>query len=369
MNKKNNERPRLCLTMMVKNESHIIERCLESVVDIIDYWVICDTGSTDGTQEIIQRYFDKANIQGELHQHEWKDYGHNRTLTLQCAKGKADYLLLADADYIFHIHNTEFKAGLNAVSYQYYNISEALKYTMLKLLSGDEEWRYVGVTHEYIECVTQPDAKPETLHDIHVEERYDGGNRDTKFDNDIRLLTQGLKDEPHNPRYMFYLAQSYRDTGQYEDAIKYYQMRINEGGWIEEVFYSYYSITYCLVKLNRPLGEIMEAALRGFQVHPTRLESLYEAIRYCREKEYYEIGYLLGQSIISYAFPIEDGLFVHKAIYEWMLKDEVSVCAYHVGAYRESLNLSIDVINTPNIPRESLMRVRKNIAFTKKKLA
>ena len=79
---------KLCLTMMVKNEAHIIKRCLESVVDIIDYWVICDTGSTDGTQEIIQNYFDKQNISGELFQHTWGNYGHNRTLTLECAKGK-----------------------------------------------------------------------------------------------------------------------------------------------------------------------------------------------------------------------------------------------------------------------------------------
>ena len=102
--------PRLCLTMMVKNESHIITRCLDSIVNTIDYWVICDTGSTDGTQSIIKDYFSKKGVPGELHEHQWENYGYNRTLTLAAAKNKADYLLLADADYIFHIHNPALKS-------------------------------------------------------------------------------------------------------------------------------------------------------------------------------------------------------------------------------------------------------------------
>lgn len=368
MNTQNTVLPRLCLTMMVKNEVHIIERCLDSIASQVDYWVICDTGSTDGTQKIIESYFERANIPGELHQHEWKDYGYNRTLTLQSAQGKADYLLLADADYIFHINNADFKQNLEADAYHYYNIGNTLKYKMLKMLKGDEEWCYIGVTHEYIECISKPDYTPETINDIHVEERYDGGNRGSKFDNDIKLLTHGLIDEPHNQRYMFYLARSYQDTQQYESAIKYYQMRIDEGGWEEETFYSYYSITCCLIHLERPLGEIMEAALRGYQTRPTRLESLYELIRYCRLHEHYQIGYLLGQSVVHTAFPVDDGLFVHKAIYEWMLKDEVSICAHHVGAHREALNLITGILNCPQIPQDSRKRIEKNATFSKEKL-
>ena len=41
----------LCLCMIVKNEAKIITKCLDSISNYIDYWVISDTGSTDGTQE------------------------------------------------------------------------------------------------------------------------------------------------------------------------------------------------------------------------------------------------------------------------------------------------------------------------------
>ena len=46
---------RICLNMIVKDESQVIERCLRSVKPFIHAWAISDTGSTDGTQDIIRR--------------------------------------------------------------------------------------------------------------------------------------------------------------------------------------------------------------------------------------------------------------------------------------------------------------------------
>ena len=45
--------PKICLNMIVKNESTIITRLLDSVISLIDHYVICDTGSTDNTTQII----------------------------------------------------------------------------------------------------------------------------------------------------------------------------------------------------------------------------------------------------------------------------------------------------------------------------
>ncbi|WP_338400139.1 glycosyltransferase [Streptomyces graminilatus] len=88
----------LCLCMIVKNEAQVIERCLSSVRHLIDHWVISDTGSTDGTQELIRKTLD--GIPGELHEEPWVDFGHNRTANIQRARGKADYLLTLDADHV-----------------------------------------------------------------------------------------------------------------------------------------------------------------------------------------------------------------------------------------------------------------------------
>ena len=80
-NKKN-----LCLSMIVKNESRIIERCLDSTKNLVDCISICDTGSTDNTVEIIEDYLKKNNIPGKVHHHTWKNFGHNRTLSAHAAQ-------------------------------------------------------------------------------------------------------------------------------------------------------------------------------------------------------------------------------------------------------------------------------------------
>jgi len=58
---------KICLWTHVQNESGIIERMLQSAVDYIDYWVIVDNGSTDGTQDIIKNFFDKEGNAKQLY--------------------------------------------------------------------------------------------------------------------------------------------------------------------------------------------------------------------------------------------------------------------------------------------------------------
>ena len=90
----------LCLNMIVKNESHLIEKTLNNLCSYIKftYWVICDTGSSDNTVSIIKKFFLEKNIPGEMFHHTWKDFGYNRTLALSAAFNKTDYLLIFDAD-------------------------------------------------------------------------------------------------------------------------------------------------------------------------------------------------------------------------------------------------------------------------------
>ena len=94
----------ICLNMIVKNESHIIEKTLVNILENvkIDYWVISDTGSTDNTVDIINSFFEKRNIPGEIFHDEWKDFGYNRTKALEHAYNKTDFLFIFDADYLIH---------------------------------------------------------------------------------------------------------------------------------------------------------------------------------------------------------------------------------------------------------------------------
>jgi glycosyltransferase involved in cell wall biosynthesis len=87
--------------MIVKNESKVILRLLQSVLPIIDGYCICDTGSTDNTIELIETFFREKNIPGKVIQEPFQDFGYNRSFALKaCEQMNAEYILLLDAPVI-----------------------------------------------------------------------------------------------------------------------------------------------------------------------------------------------------------------------------------------------------------------------------
>ena len=53
---------RLCLNMIVRNEADRIIRALQSAAPYISCAVIADTGSTDGTPDLIKDFFTTVGI-------------------------------------------------------------------------------------------------------------------------------------------------------------------------------------------------------------------------------------------------------------------------------------------------------------------
>ena len=79
-------RPKVTLCMIVKDETHIIEQCLRSMAKYVDRYDITDTGSTDGTQDLIKKTMDELGIPGTVHQSDWKGFGTSRTESLKNAE-------------------------------------------------------------------------------------------------------------------------------------------------------------------------------------------------------------------------------------------------------------------------------------------
>ena len=93
----------LCLNMIVKNESKVILRALKSVINIIDCFVICDTGSTDNTIDIIKEFFKGSNVSGILKTSSFIDFEQSRNEALGLCSNFGDYILLMDADMVLKI--------------------------------------------------------------------------------------------------------------------------------------------------------------------------------------------------------------------------------------------------------------------------
>lgn len=348
----------VCLNMIVKDEARVIRRCLDSVRQFVDYWVIVDTGSTDGTQDIIRAAL--GDIPGELHERPWRDFGHNRTEALALARAKADYLLFIDADDLLRTHDGFTWPHLVQDAYYLHVEDAGTMYSRGALVSTRLQWCWAGVIHEYLTAA--PAAQFTQLEWPRIVRLRDGARaRDPKtYEKDAAILEAALVREPDNARYVFYLAQSRFDAGQFESALDAYRRRVDMGGWPDEVFYSRYRAALCFARLGRPYEQVRDAYEACFRAHPHRAEPLVRAATLARNFERFSDAYVLARRGAGIPIPATDALFVENADYEFRALDEQAIAAFYVGFPEESFNLCTELLERRELPEGERPRIEKN---------
>ncbi|WP_324607792.1 glycosyltransferase [Streptomyces sp. NRRL F-5123] len=355
-------RPTVCLCMIVRNEAKVIERCLAAARPLIDSWVIDDTGSTDGTQDLVRRAL--HGIPGELHASEWQDFGHNRTRNIRRALGRADFLLLLDADMVVRVEpaggaQAAFDAsGLTADAYMLRHAGD-VEYRIKRLVRGALPWRYEGATHEYLTAdVHHTVADLDTLV---IDHHADGGSRADKFTRDAALLRADLARDPGNPRTVFYLAQTLRDLGETQEAITLYERRATMGGWEEEVYYALLQAGVLRAATGAwPLA--MDTLVRAWQSRPQRLEAVYELVTRLRGMGHHAAAHAFATAALDRPAPA-DWLFVQPWIYRWGLLFEYSITAYWTGDLPASLHACDRLLALPDLPPRYREQTARNREF------
>jgi len=357
----------LCLNMIVKNESKIIKRLLQSVLPIIDTYCICDTGSTDNTIEIIQQFFDTYNIKGKIVKEPFKDFAYNRNFALQSCIGMSDYILLLDADMILNVYNFSKKMLSNADHFCILQGSNEFYYQNTRIIKNDARYKYIGVTHEYISTPSDNRAgQCFSKNQLFITDIGDGGSKTDKFERDIRLLTEGIINEPENAiRYYFYLANSYLDNGNPEQAIKCYQKRIEMGGWQQEVWYSYYRIGIAYKNMGK-MADAINSWLEAYQYFPKRIENLYEMICYYRihsKHNLAKIFYDIAQNTLKTITDKDSYLFLQNNIYTYKLDYEYTIFSAYLGVK----NVNNEVVHIFNTCKENsiIQNLFSNMKFYK----
>lgn len=357
----------ICLSMIVKNEAPVIRRCLDSVRPYVDYWVIVDTGSTDGTQDIIRGF--SRDLPGELHERPWRDFAYNRSEALTLARVHGDYSLIIDADDTLESPEGFQFPELTADSYALDIEDSSIRYQRTQLVRNALPWRYEGVLHEFATC---EGAGAAGYLPILMRRHHDGARRrdpDT-YRKDAAVLEAALLTEADPfliARYTFYLAQSYKDCRRPEKALVKYLARAELGFWAEEVFVSLLQAARIKEQLGFPDQEVLDAYLHAADACPTRAEALHGASQFCRFKGRNEEGYRIAKRGLDIAIPL-GGLFVEPWIYETGLLDEFSVNAYWSGHERESLEASLKLLSTGKLSDEEQRRVVANAQFAAQKL-
>jgi tetratricopeptide (TPR) repeat protein len=320
---------------MIKNESHIIDRCLRHALPHVHAVSILDTGSTDDTISKCTQILQDTGKPYKITTEPFTHFGKNRTLSFQRAQEFVEYLgwnkettyaIAIDADMIL-VASPAWKAyPLTKSGYRMIQNTNRLTYFNTRILKCSYDWKCVGATHEYWSGDPVENIPSEI---IRIDDKNDGGCKADKFERDIRLLTEEVKEQPTNARSHFYLARSLHDIGRIKDAIQVYQKRIELGGWREEVWYSHYQIAKCYEHL-RDFHNMERWANEAFVYHSLRAEPMYYLTQYFRKtSQHYKAYhyYLKGKDI---PYPSNDILFIEHEVYQGLFEFEYSILAYYV---------------------------------------
>lgn len=335
--------------MIVKNESEIIERTLANVIEKIpiDYWVICDTGSTDDTPTMIKKFFEERGIEGEIHHDKWVDFSHNRNLALERARTKAEYVFIFDADD--SIVGTPIIPEVLGGEYYFFDFGTYQRPLMVK---SSVSCKWHGVLHEYLSYNNEP--KNYILGDYHVVSGRTGSRNKNpnKYLHDAKILerayyTELNKKESMSARYSFYCAQSYKDCGRKKDAIKWYLNTTKMNGWVEEIYHSYYQAGILCLETGQ-VERAISYFLDGQGFYDKRSECFYMLAKHYRQKNNYNLAYLFSKEAKKILRPI-DGLFVDESVYSYLIDFELSISAFYVGQKEEGKLACLRVIeNSPD---------------------
>jgi tetratricopeptide (TPR) repeat protein len=340
------ETPVIGLIMIVRNESNIILRCLESTLSFIDFISICVNNTTDDTEQKITKFMKENNIPGKVYHHIWKNFGHNRTLSFRAGVETAVelgfvrervWLLTMDADHVLCDHNFLDKSKLSTINgilptaYMFEMKLGSLSYKNIRLMHASYEWICVKRVHEVWRTLKDEFLGKEIIvSGIWIRDVDDGGNKATKYHRELRLLFKELRDNPDDPRCHFYIGQLYRIAEEWKKAINHYKKCSQKTWWDEEKWYCFYAIGTCFEKTEK-WDKALFWYMKAYQERPSRSEPLHKIAKYYRQRAAHHAGMIYATAGVMIPYPVQDILFVESDVYLYQFYVELGVMAHYVG--------------------------------------
>jgi glycosyltransferase involved in cell wall biosynthesis len=348
--------PGVCLTMIVKDEEAVLRRCLDTVWPFVDAYCILDTGSTDGTQEVVAQAAQDAPKPGVFVRGQWRGFGPSRSEALAMARamlGGHRLLFMIDADDLLlgargaHMRLDPASASGASVVVQFGGPG-GNRTTRTHLFSVDFPWEYVGLLHEYphVAAAKKPAAgrgpeavmPPTPLGGVldealfTVDARTEGvrSRSATKYADDALVLEAELERDPTNNRTLFYCAQSWRDAGNVDRAVqRYTQVAHNATQWVEERYVACMNLCDMAADVDTALPLAWLAA----KLQPRRREVATSLLERARRGNLWRADvYALGLLAAEHGSDTcsADFLFARPDVYTWRFHDEFSVVAFYL---------------------------------------
>ncbi len=372
---------RICLNMILReSDPAVVERCIRSALPVINSWAIVDTGCTpevyDKLIELLQ------HLPGRIQQREWVDFSTARNQALSLAREMdaesraVDFLLLLDADEELVLEpgaSTAPRLWPGAGTHDCYWVKlhhrglGGVSHMHRKVIRASKPWFWTGVVHEALDCA-EPYTEA-TLPGWSVVGRFDSArNQQTdaeKYSHDAELLLRAVAQDPTDSRSVYYLAKSLEWAGRPEEALKWYHLRRELGGYWEERWDSLYRIATIHANAGRR-QEAISACLDAYQEWP-RAEPLHTLARMFRMSDQYKVALLFAAAAVACPRPENANLWVEDDVYQWKAKDEFAVASYWAGDLEQGLRACLEVLATPDLPLDAHERADQNrLAFMRK---
>jgi glycosyltransferase involved in cell wall biosynthesis len=378
---------RLAISQIVKNEAHVIERMLNSIKSIIDCAVFVDTGSTDGTQDIIKKWGENNNIPCFVYEKAFDNFENCRNYAMQMVKDKSDYAFWLDADETIEVHPNFDKHKLDKDLYMFNTYIGNMKYTRNECWNTNKNFRWYGPVHEFIVCDDQGISSG-LMDGITVRVQMDGGswkgNIPDKYKKHAAILEDYIDNKDRNARWVFYTAQSYHDSASIPDnkaenderlrrSLKYYKERINRSdGYEEERFYSQFRVGTISKVLEEPWYKVHQEFLKAYAIDPLRAEPIKAIIDYYLSVGEWHNAYIYT-TFAKNAFHGNNPypkrlLFVDESLYVWRFLEVHAAACFYTNRKEEGAQNYRDLMDQINktpqyFTQEDISKIKSNAHF------
>ena len=391
--------PKLILNTIVKDESHCILTMLKSALQISDAIVIADTGSTDGTQEMIRKFGEENNIPTYVFERPFDDFEKSRNFGMEKAKEVVKELgwnvndcwtWWCDADETIVVDSKFNKKQFVNDLYMINTYIGQMKYTRNTFARISKPFRFYGPIHEFIVCDEQ-NITSGLATDIHVDVKMIGaswqGDIPTKYKNHAFVLEKYIDNNRQDPRWIFYTAQSYHDSASIPDnkeeneerlrrSLKYYKERVSRpDGYPEELFYAQYRIGTIMRSLEDPWNLVHQECLKAYNMDPIRGESIKTIIDYYLQVNEWNMAYLYTKfAKVNFhgknPYPTRL-LFVDEALYIWKFAESHAAACFYTGRMDEAKATFNEISNISKISpqyftQEDMAKLQANAQFFNK---
>jgi glycosyltransferase involved in cell wall biosynthesis len=351
----------LCLNMIVRQEAKVLPRCLQSVLPLITDYVLVDTGSTDDTIGVIRNAL--RTIPGKVFERPWVNFGSNRTEALHLAQkhSVSDFILLLDADMELKI-DEKLPELRSDTMYSLEQRSGRMMWRNTRIIPRQLKYWYKEPTHEYLECIGGC-KMDHNIKAVWIQDHGDGGCKSDKLIRDEKLLRSDLATYPDKARSLFYLGQTLKYLGKWDEAITLLKRRTQVGQFYEEIYMAYIYIAECY-KAKGCISEYETNLLEAYQYLPHRVESLAQLSQHYLDQRKYRLACMVLDTAIKIKFPEQDVFLIDAQEYSFGIRfKSMLACNYIPERKMDSARMCLELMAEPKLPVHYRQAIRRDIEF------